>query len=437
MFNYIVRRLLLLPVTLFFIVLVNFVIVNLAPGEPVSITEISPEGMASRQANSSAVTNDERYLQFREFYGLTLPILFNSWTTITQEKVDKDLWSLLHHRYTPDDPQEMSAKDYNALRVKFGDQARFVMPMILRVIQDPKESLAMRSLASKFFIRGSFQLANVGPQLTEEQKEVNSKLMKDNDLLQTLVIKNSDNPQEVAKKVQGLKHWYEENKGPNVYEPTRAQKVQIFFFDTRFYRYLSRVVTLNFGTLRNDDNKTVISEVTRRFKYSLTLSLTPMLITFVLCQLFGFLMAYKQNRWPDYSLNLGFLILYAIPIFIVAPFLIEMALNRNFPFTQVPIPISGFTSPDDVYENETSLQRLFDVVRHILLPLIAIMYGSLAAQARLARTGARGVAAGLCAHRRARELRPARSFSNMWGATRPSPSSPRSPDPWALSLEVR
>lgn len=112
-----------------------------------------------------------------------------------------------------------------------------------------------------------------------------------------------------------------------------------------------------------------------------------MVITFVLCQLFGFIMAYKHNRWPDFSLNVFFLILYAIPVFVVAPFLIEkIALNKDFPFTDIPIPISGFTSPDNIYNNETSLQRIFDVFQHIFLPLIAVMYGGLAAQARLSRT---------------------------------------------------
>jgi peptide/nickel transport system permease protein len=110
------------------------------------------------------------------------------------------------------------------------------------------------------------------------------------------------------------------------------------------------------------------------------------MITFVLSILFGFIMAYQQKRWPDYSLNILFLILYAIPIFVVAPFLIEKALNKTFPFTNIPIPTSGFTSPDAIYENETSMQRLFDVLRHICLPIIAILYGSLAAESRLART---------------------------------------------------
>lgn len=98
-------------------------------------------------------------------------------------------------------------------------------------------------------------------------------------------------------------------------------------------------------------------------------------------------MAYQHNLWPDYTFSILFLILYAIPIFVAAPFLIEkVALNRTFPFTSISIPLSGFTSPDAIYAQQTSLQRLFDVLQHICLPLVAIIYGSLAAEARLSRT---------------------------------------------------
>ncbi|MCB1136904.1 MAG: ABC transporter permease, partial [Chlamydiia bacterium] len=85
--------------------------------------------------------------------------------------------------------------------------------------------------------------------------------------------------------------------------------------------------------------------------------------------------------------NVVFLILYAIPVFVVAPFLIEkVALNNTFPFTDIPIPISGFTSPDRVYSGLTSMGRLLDVLQHIALPLVAVMYGGMAAQSRLSRT---------------------------------------------------
>lgn len=382
MLSYLIRRLLLIPITLFCIALVNFVIINLAPGDPVSVTEISPEGGASRkEGRSSAFGSDERYLQFREFYGLTLPILFNIWPSLTQNYVDQTLHDLAHKQ------AEIDVKSYDQLRILFGDQSRFIMLKLLHVIEDPSQEMVIRRMASHFFARGGTRQGFLGGNLTADQKAYNKKVAKDNLLLRSLTIRAEDKPEVIQKKIEAIRKWAEENKNYYQFEPQGWEKFRIFFTDTRFYRYFSRVLTLNFGTMRNDENKTVIYEVVRRFKYSLTLSILPMIITFFLCQFFGFLMAYKHNQFPDYGLNFLFLVLYAIPIFVVAPFLIEkVALHRTFPFTDIPIPISGFASPERIYKNLNSFQRLIDVLQHIMLPVIAIMYGTLAAQARLART---------------------------------------------------
>lgn len=388
MLNYLLRRLFLLPITLFCIVLVNFVIINMAPGDPTTVTEISQDGGATRKEDRSvAFGSDDRYLQFREFYGLTLPVLFNTWPWLSYEDVHEELWALVHRRWKPEEKEEIPVKDYDALRVRFGDQARFVMPILLRILSDPSESINMRRMASRFFVRGGTRQAVLGPDLTAEQQAYNKKTGVDNRLLGSLVMISGDSPAEIDRKAAELGRWYRENTSYYIFEPTAGQKATIFFFETRFWKYFSRVATLDFGTLRNDANKTVIAEVVKRFKYSLTLALIPMIATFFLCQIFGFLMAYKQNTPIDYTLNVIFLILYAVPVFVVAPFLIEeVAINRTFPFTDIPIPYSGFTSPDRIYDAETTQQRLFDIMRHIFLPLIAITYGSLAAQARLSRT---------------------------------------------------
>jgi len=381
MLNYLIRRLLLLPLTLFCIVLITFVIINLAPGDPVTVAEITPEGRASRQEGQSvAFGTDDRYLQFREHYGLTLPVLFNTWPWISENYILDTLQKLAY-------PEEMNVKGYDEMRLTFGDQARFIMPDLLKIVEDPTLDPVIRRMAARFFVRGGTRQAILGPDISKEEKIYNRKVGRDNNLLRGLLITPSDNEEQAARTIDELKAWYQENVNIYHFEPTLWQKVKIFFFQTRFLRYMSRVVTLDFGTLRNDQNKTVISEVTKRFKYSLTLSIIPMCVTFVFCQIFGFIMAYKQNRWQDFSLNLTFLVLYAIPIFVVAPFLIEkVALNKTFPFTDIPIPITGFTSSESVYESKLSYQRLFDVLQHITLPLIAIMYGTLAASSRLSRT---------------------------------------------------
>lgn len=376
--SYIIRRLLLLPVTLFFILLANFVIINLAPGDPTSATQVS-EGGAAKQADRTTAFGDMRYLQFREHYGLTLPILFNTWPFISEGSVLKAL------RAIQEDKEEMSVKKYDALRVKMGDQSKFVMPSLLKIIQT--SSGGLQELAVKFFIRGGTRHALVSPYLTDSEKKHNRKNAENNLFLLNQLIFPQDSKEVREKKVEALANWYYEHEKSYRFSPDFFRKVKIFFFDTRIFRYMSRVITLDFGTMRNDQNKSVIDEVVKRFKYSLTLSLIPMLITLVLCVVFGFWMAYQQYHWPDLLFNFIFLILFAIPIFVVVPFLIEkVALNNTFPFTSIPIPISGFTSKESIYDQLTSWERFVNTAQHLALPLIAVMYGGLAAQTRLART---------------------------------------------------
>jgi peptide/nickel transport system permease protein len=367
---------------------VNFVIINLAPGDPVSVTEISQEGGAARrESRSMAFSGDERYLQFREFYGLTLPILVNTWPWLSLDYVKKTLWQLTYRRQSEKDPSEIPLKQYEDLRVKFGDQARFILPHLVAIIENPTTSSDIKRLAVHFFARGGSRPGYVGAGLTSDQKAWNKKVSEDNQLLRSLTWTMSTSNEEVDQKIQKLKGWYKENASVYQFEPHWKDKLKILFLETRFSRYMGRLLRLDFGTLRNDPNKTVVSEVVKRFKYSLTLAILPLFVTFFLCLIFGFIMAYYQGRWPDYLLNLLFLVLYAIPIFVVAPFLIEkIALHHHFPFTNTPIPLSGFTSPDRTYAQMTSYQRLLDILNHLALPLIAIMYGSLAAESRLSRT---------------------------------------------------
>ena len=387
MWIYTIRRLLLLPITLFCIVIVNFVIINLAPGDPVTYVDISPDGAATKREDQSiAFSSDERYLHFREFYGLTLPILFNTWPWITLKEVETTLWQLTYRKESAGS-HDFSVKEYNQLRVNFGDQAQFIMPHLLSILQNPQTSEKIQKNALHFFIRGGSRPVYLGANLSLEEKKWNQKVGQDDQILRSFHWSSHASNEVIQEKIQGLSKWYEENKSFYGFEPSKTQKIAIFFTETRFVKYFNRVLHLDFGTLRNDSSKSVIMEVTKRFKYSLTLSLLPMVMTFVLCQIFGFFMAYYQNRWPDYLFSVFFLILYAIPIFVVVPFLIEkVALYHCFPFTHEPIPISGFTSSDRIYTQETSLERLFDILKHIALPIVAIMYGSLASESRLSRT---------------------------------------------------
>ncbi len=388
MLNYLIRRLLLLPLTLFCIVLVNFVIINLAPGDPIMLAKISEKGDAMQKANETfAFGTDEQYLQFREHFGLTLPVLFNTWPNTTESAIQKTLEQLITKKESPADAKELKVKKLDDLRIRLGDKARFIMPQLLAIAENPKSTRETVMMAMRFIVRGGTRQAFLGPNISEQEKLANRKIAKNSTLLRRLLPSGSDSAEDLRTKLASLETWYEENIQAEHFQPTPKEKLKIFFIDTRFCRYMSKVFTLDFGTLRNDQNKTVLSEVSKRFKYSLTLSIIPMLLTFVLCQVVGFTMALRHNRWQDLSLNVVCLILYAIPIFVIAPLLIEkVALHNTFPFTHTLIPYSGFNSPEAIFNNMSSAQRLGDIMMHICLPLIAVMYGALASQSRLSRT---------------------------------------------------
>lgn len=372
--GYFLRRLLLLPFTLFLILLVNFAIINMAPGDPTTQTQVDATGGATRQKGGTEIFGDERYLQFREHYGLTLPIFFNDWPWLSQQTIKEEV------KWIAYPPSTVSFKKVQERRTKLGDQAKYILPKLQSIMNDPGASKEERELAARMIVRGSIRQAHLGQNLTEKEREENRQINEDNIFLMKHLPLPEDKEEILEKKLFNLSQYVDKHPLPHY-------SIKFFFFETRFFRYFKRVMTLDFGTLRNDQNKTVISEVTKRFKYSLTISITPLLITFFLCQIIGMMMAVFHHRLVDHGLNLVCLILYATPIFVVAPFLIEkIALNHHFPFTHYPIPISGFTSPDQQYATLSSWERLIDIAAHIFLPILAILYGSLAAESRLSRT---------------------------------------------------
>lgn len=373
---YIVHRLLLLPLTLFAIVLVNFVIINLAPGEPVYVSEVGVTGDASRKATVNMAGPEDRYVQFREFFGLTLPVLYNDWPSYPKGGIIQDLDALRLKR------DEMSAKEYSSLRIGLSDKARFILPQLTAIAKDSHLPFETRKMALYFFLRGATRFLAVGP-VTKEERLENQEIAKNNQFLDSFRARPPKNGEELNQQIEILSNWYLEHPEGLTFS---QDALKTLLFETRFARYMSRTLSLDFGVLRNDPNRTVIQEVASRLKISLTLSVLPMVVTFFVCLLFGMLMAIYSKSLFDKGCNLLFLILWATPVFVVAPFLIEkVALHHHYPFTDIAFPIRGFSSPEAIFNELSSWQRLLDIARHITLPLIAIFLGSMAVQTRLSR----------------------------------------------------
>jgi peptide/nickel transport system permease protein len=364
--RYILKRLLLLPFTLFLILLLNFVILNLAPGDPTTATQATSEGASRKGNESSSSPLLDRHLIFREHYGLNLPIMFNTWSFSSTQDVKKAIEKMVAFE---GGNHAISGKEFQAERLSLLDRSRYMMHQLFELINDPHLSLADRKWAVNLAIRGGLLFHGADTQT----------MNKNNFFLINLIPKKTDDLEAVDKKVKELNEWYQKVVKERKFEPTNSQKVKTFFFETRFWRYLSRVLTLDFGSLRNDVNRKVIDEVFQRIPISLTIAGVPMILTFFLCQIIGFWAAYRDGRWEEQILNLLLLILFAIPVFVAAPFLIEwIGIKWN-------LPIHGFSSPERIYRNLTTWQKLKDISYHLILPFAAILYGSLATQSRLTK----------------------------------------------------
>ncbi|MDD7385593.1 ABC transporter permease [Chlamydia suis] len=375
MLRYILKRLCLIPLTLFAIISVNFVILNAAPGDLLEEHSVDAQGEAGRSDKIRTYKGPDRYLQFREHYGLTLPIFFNTRPRISRAELRAGIQEIIDGTIH----KKNSTGCVTNIKVYWGDCAKFIMPALLAEAEDPSQEDIYRHVAADLFIRGGIRQGIVGAHLLPEQREYNQKVSKSNAELVRLLNEN-----DIEVKIAALQAWVDQEGGKE--KLMRTDSWRIFFFETRFARYLSRIVKLDFGTLRNDCHKTVVSEVIKRLGSSLILSLLPMIVVFILCQVFGMIMAIHKNRWIDHLLNFLFLILFSIPVFVAVPWIIDnFVLNKTVPLTSISMPYSGLCSSPEAFREMTSLEKLVDIVLHSFLPFCAVSYGAFAAQSRLSR----------------------------------------------------
>jgi peptide/nickel transport system permease protein len=364
--NYWGRRLLLLPLTLIAIAVVNFAIINLAPGEPTTTTDVTEQGEATRRAQGAAGLADP-YFQFREEFGLNLPILLNTWPWTSQQWLEHHLEQLVA------DPAGTAS-----LRRDLGDRARYTMKPLLAIAKNEQLELRMRAEAVRLLVRGALRVGNTGAVLTAQERAANDLIAANNSKLEELVWSPKETQQVNESKLLQMEQmlaaggWLQESRS-----------LGVALSQTRLSRYFSKVARLDFGTLRTNPSRRVVDEVASRLKYSLTLAVLPLILSFGLALCLGVAMAFHHKRSLDWGLGLISLLLYAVPVFIVAPLLLDL-VPLHAPTGE--LVSGGLTSSAEQYERLTSFGRLQDIGAHVVLPLAALVYLPMAVQTRLCRT---------------------------------------------------
>ena len=146
----------------------------------------------------------------------------------------------------------------------------------------------------------------------------------------------------------------------------------------QYYKWMSRMVRLDFGDSFND-NRPVMEKIAERIPNTLLLNILSLFIIFVVAIPIGVYSASKQNTFFDKLFSVGTLVGYSMPTFWLA-----LLLMMFFGVYLNALPISGMRSPDA--DRFPLYLQIFDRLWHLVLPVFVSAFGGLASISRYTRS---------------------------------------------------
>ena len=141
-----------------------------------------------------------------------------------------------------------------------------------------------------------------------------------------------------------------------------------------FQKEFSGLLTGNLGK-----SYTYLQPVTEvmapRFRVSLFFGLTGIIISYLVCIPLGIRKALLHGSFFDFGTSVTIFIAYSIPGWALGGVLLVIFGGGSF---WDVFPLGGFRSPSEIWETLTPIQKIFDQIYHMILPIIAWTIGSFA-----------------------------------------------------------
>lgn len=372
MLNYVIKRLFLMLPTFAAISLVIFVVLNFAPGTPGGTMAT---GEAGGQDASTAGEQRESYRIFKEQFNLDKPVLFNTRYDLGRPEIEAELSAILNESGDVPPARRIEAQE------DIENWGRYAVPGLLGVLSDTSASSGMRALASqRLTFNAQRQNKKVYKKnLSDEERAEVKAIAKANSAVRGWSFKADATPEQMRDITSEWNTWYSTHEDDFSY--TFGERLEVFFFDTRFAKYWHNLARLNFG-VSHVDKRPVLQKVISKLKYSITLSFSSVLLIYAISLPLGIWSSIRQNTLADRVVTTILFMLYSLPSFFVAVFMLNL-LTRGTPL-QI-FPTSGFESLDT--SQMTLLEYIKDVGWHIILPIFCGSYAALAALSRYARSG--------------------------------------------------
>lgn len=354
MLGYVLRRLLLAPLTLLLILLVVFAVVNAVPAVP-----------ADSGADGGGLDDPRRaYQVFKEQYDLDLPVFLNLRHRIPAEEIRREVTEVVG----ADDTRSVRARETLA------DLGRVAIPALASLAADEAAPLEERDQALRMLPDLAIRWVR-----SSDSDAARAERREDNRAAEALRVRGpSIDPNDRARLATSWLAYVAARDGE--FAPDGATLRRRMFCDTRFAKYLTRLARLDFGDSMVD-KAPVLPTIFRRLRYSLFLSVISIVLAYGLAIPLGALSARIRGSRVDRALSLFLFALYSLPTYFAASLLIRLLCDSR---ALRWFPGSGFRSVRG-YEDLTGLEQVLDVSHHLVLPVFCLTYGSLAVLSRFAR----------------------------------------------------
>jgi peptide/nickel transport system permease protein len=369
---YILRRLLLMIPTFVGISLLLFVVLNFAPGRP-------GKQAGDVAADSRKEGTQESYRIFREQFNLDKPVLFNTLFTLQKADIDRAVRMALGGDHVTPRARIRAQQDLE-------DYGAFAVPHLVALVRDydARHELRLRDTAVYFLRLAARQplIDPFEPHPSAALRAENASIDRENSEIREMRYAFDADEVDKRKVIEAWYSWFASRT--QRFEYGAGQKVRIFFLETRFARYWSNLLRLDFG-VSLVSREPVMATLVSKLKYSLSLSVVSLILAYLLAIPLGVFSAVKRDTSAERSVTVGLFMLYSLPSFFVATLLlIFFSEGSDVPWLRW-FPTGGFQSRE--FAELTVFSKLSDVLWHLVLPIACLTYGSLAALSRYMRSG--------------------------------------------------
>lgn len=175
----------------------------------------------------------------------------------------------------------------------------------------------------------------------------------------------------------------ETTMNPTATIETRQKLEKLYGLDKplheQYINWVTRMAKFDFGLSMSGDRRPVWERIKERLPLTFGMNVASLFLTLLISIPIGMYSAWKQGGWFDRSMTVLVFIGFAVPGFWLA-LLLMLWLGIHYPI----FPISGLTSLD--YELLSPMGKIFDLARHLALPIFIYTFGSLAGMSRFMRS---------------------------------------------------